>query len=247
MTKLGVNIDHTATLRQVRYRGVEDSGEPNILNMALLCEKGGADGITAHLREDRRHIVDQDIFNLQKTLKTRLNLEMANTSEMIAIAEKVQPEFVCLVPEKREELTTEGGLNVIENLKSITASCERLQSGNTINVSLFIGTELDQVKAAADSGAKYIEIHTGPFAHSFQNPSENELELDKIIKAAELARQLGLVVNAGHGLNFSNTNKLVSAYPHFYELNIGHSIVAYALVVGMEQAVRAMKNLITQS
>lgn len=244
--KLGVNIDHSATLRQVRYRGVEESGEPDVIKVALLCEHAGADGITAHLREDRRHIVDSDIYNLNKSIKTRLNLEMAITKEMAEIASEIQPAYVCLVPEKREEVTTEGGLDVRSNLDSISALSSQLQSQGSTQVSCFIDADEDQVRATADSGAKLIEIHTGPFAHSFHNSEQVNAELKKVVKTAELARNLGLVVNAGHGLNYSNVTTLVKAFPEFYELNIGHSIIAHALFVGIEKAVAEMRDLIPQ-
>ena len=244
--KLGVNIDHSATLRQVRYRGTEENGEPDIIEVALLCEKAQADGITAHLREDRRHIIDSDIYNLNKSIKTRLNLEMAITGEMVDIAHEFQPAYVCLVPEKREEVTTEGGLDVRSNLEAITTISSKLQSSGATQVSCFIDADEDQVRASADSGAKLIEIHTGPYAHSFHDPGHLKVELEKVIKAADLAHGLGLAVNAGHGLNYSNVRALIEAYPDFYELNIGHSIICRALFVGIEQAVAEMRDLIPQ-
>lgn len=244
MAKLGVNIDHAATLRQVRYRGMEACGEPDVLQIALLCEEAGADGITAHLREDRRHIVDSDIRTLRDNIRTRLNLEMANTDEMVGIASKTRPAYVCLVPEKREELTTEGGLNVLADIDGVRRTCEKLQDSLNIHVSCFINADIDQVKAVAKAGARVIEIHTGPYAEHFDDLSRRQSEIDRIREAADLAASLGIVVNAGHGLNYVNTRPLVEAWPAFYELNIGHSILSRALFTGISEAVSAMKKLV---
>ncbi len=244
MVKLGVNIDHSATLRQVRYRGMESLGEPDILEIARRCEAAGADGITAHLREDRRHIVDVDIPRLKEGIATRLNLEMANTPEMVDLAEKILPAYVCLVPEKRAELTTEGGLNVLAELASITTTCDRLQASGNIQVSCFVDADPDQIRAVADTGAKVVEIHTGPYAEHFSDPGARNRELQRIVQSAELAASLGLVVNAGHGLNYLNTAELLRAYPDFFELNIGHSIICRALLDGISKAVQDMKSIL---
>lgn len=244
MTKLGVNIDHAATLRQVRYRGKENLGEPNVIEVALLCEQSGADGITAHLREDRRHIVDKDIHELKSRIRTRLNFEMANTEEMVSIAENVRPSYICLVPEKRQEITTEGGLDVKADIHSIRTTCDRLQSRGDIQVSLFIDPDISQVEAAAKSGAKLVEFHTGQYAEHYADPDRRHDELIRLQKATRLAAEMGLVVNAGHGLNYQNTSDLVKFIPDFFELNIGHSILCRALIVGIGQAVAEMKALL---
>lgn len=244
MTKLGVNIDHAATLRQVRYRGKEHLGEPNIVEIALLCEQSGADGITAHLREDRRHIVDKDIYEIKSRIRTRLNFEMANTEEMVLIAEKVRPAYVCLVPEKRQELTTEGGLDVKADIHSIRFTCDRLQSLGDIQVSLFIDPDISQVEAAAKSGAKLVEFHTGQYAENYADPERRHDELNRLRNAAHLAAEMGLIVNAGHGLNYQNTSDLVKFVPDFFELNIGHSILCRALMIGIGPAVAEMKAIL---
>ncbi len=237
MVKLGVNIDHIATLRQVRREG-----HPDPVFAARLCEKAGADGITAHLREDRRHIQDIDIYRLRKDLKTKLNLEMAISTDIIGIALKVGPDDVCIVPEKRRELTTEGGLDVCSRIKHFSAVIKQLRSSG-INVSLFIDPEKKQVKAAKTVGADCVELHTGAYARHF-GTSKGKAELKRIRDAGKLAVSLGLVLNAGHGLDYKNV-KPVARIPGMNELNIGFSIIERALFVGLEKAVREMKKLVS--
>jgi pyridoxine 5-phosphate synthase len=232
MLKLGVNIDHIATLRQARYKaGV---GEPDPVLAAREVELAGAHGITVHLREDRRHIQDRDVRRLRQKIRTRLNLEMADVPEIVAIAVKIRPDEVCLVPEKRAEVTTEGGLNVTG--KSLPRTIARLKRAG-IAVSLFIDPHPKQVRAAADVGAEFIELHTGAYA------LRKAGELKRLIAAAELAHELGLRVNAGHGLNYQNTSDILSV-PYLETLNTGHAIVARAVFVGLRQAVREMLALI---
>ena len=234
MLKLGVNIDHVATLREARYRGL-GRGEPCPVAAALLCEKAGAHGITAHLREDRRHIQDRDVWALREKIKTRLNLEMANAPEIIAIALKLKPEIVCIVPERRLEVTTEGGLDVIAAEKSLTETRKKLNDAG-IEVSLFIAPDEAQIAASARTGSQFIELHTGAFAEEFPK-AENELQ--RLIAGAQQAHALGLRVNAGHGLNCENL-PLLFRVPHLVELNIGHSLVSRAVFAGLENAVREM-------
>jgi pyridoxine 5-phosphate synthase len=236
MAKLGLNVDHIATVRQARG-GVE----PDPVTAAALGELAGAEGITIHLREDRRHIQDRDLEILRRTVKSKLNLEMAATQEMVRIALKVKPEQVTLVPEKRQELTTEGGLDVIVNLKLITDTVKRLRDGGII-VSLFVDPNQEQVKAANKTGADYIEIHTGAYAEALTWPAQ-ERELEAIDAAIKLARKVGLGVNAGHGLNYINI-KALAAIGGIEEYNIGHSIIARALLVGLDRAVKDMVELI---
>ncbi|ABQ26903.1 pyridoxine 5'-phosphate synthase [Geotalea uraniireducens] len=236
MAKLGVNIDHVATIRQARG-GVE----PDPVAAAAIAELAGADGITIHLREDRRHIQDRDLKLLRQTVKTRLNLEMAATDEMVNIAISVKPDMCTLVPEKRQELTTEGGLDVRLNLESIKEAVQRLQDGGLI-VSLFIDPDPDQIKAADKTGADYIEIHTGAFAEARDWKSE-QAELAKIENAIKLAGKLGMGINAGHGLNYANIRK-VAALGGIEEYNIGHSIISKAVLVGLDRAVRDMVDLV---
>ncbi|HEV2613418.1 MAG TPA: pyridoxine 5'-phosphate synthase [Gammaproteobacteria bacterium] len=228
MTLLGVNIDHVATIRQTR-----GTAYPDILKAALDAEAGGADGITVHLREDRRHIQLDDVEILKKNIKTRLNLEMAATDEMVKIAQRIKPAYCCIVPEKRQELTTEGGLDVLKQEAYIKQICAALQQAG-IQVSLFIDPDNQQIDAAHRVGAPLIEIHTG------------EYNLPKIKSAAAYAQKKGLIVNAGHGLNYDNVNA-IAAIPGIYELNIGHSIVAEALFSGMKNAVHEMKRLVNIS
>lgn len=235
MLKLGVNIDHVATLREARYRGIT-TGEPSPVEAALACEAAGAHGITAHLREDRRHIQDRDVFELQKRIKTRLNFEMANAPEIVAIALKLKPHIVCLVPERRQEVTTEGGLDVARNERALLQTRKRMNAAG-IEVSLFIGPDLDQVEASARIGAQFIELHTGAYAEHFSNKRRCKIELNRLIAGAKLAHKLGLQVNAGHGLNLENL-PLLHRVPHLVELNIGHSIVSRAVFVGLKQAVK---------
>ncbi len=236
---LGVNIDHIATLRQAR-----GTLYPDPVSAAHLAEQAGADSITIHLREDRRHIQERDVRILKETLVTSMNLEMALTEEMLAIAESIKPRFCCLVPEKREELTTEGGLDVVTQLPRIKESCERLREAG-IRVSLFIDADEDQIQAAADSSAPYIEIHTGHYADAIDDKSMTE-ELKRIISAVEFASNAGLKVNAGHGLSYTNVTQ-IAAIPQILELNIGHSIISRAVLSGLPEAVREMKRLIAES
>jgi pyridoxine 5-phosphate synthase len=243
MLKLGVNIDHVATLREARYRHCEQ-GEPDPIEAALLCEDAGAHGITAHLREDRRHIQDRDIWRLRESIKTRLNFEMANADEIVGIALKVKPDIVCLVPEKRQEITTEGGLDVAANLESLTITRQRMNDAG-IDVSLFIAPDPVQIEAAAQSGSQFIELHTGTYAETFHLAAERGRELQRLVAAAELAHGLGLQVNAGHGLNYENVG-LIHQVPYLVELNIGHSIVSRAMTTGLETAVREMLQLMLQ-
>ncbi len=232
---LGVNIDHVATLRQAR-----GTRYPDPVHAAALVEEAGADGITIHLREDRRHIIDRDVFVLKETLNTRMNLEMAVTEEMLAIAEQVKPAYVCLVPEKREELTTEGGLNVVAQEAKITEACQRMAAVGT-QVSLFIDADTAQIDAAVRCGAPVIELHTGAYADA-ESSAEQIAELARIREGAAYAYGKGLVVNAGHGLNYHNVEQ-VAEIPHLNELNIGHGLIAHAVFVGLKQAVVEMKQL----
>jgi pyridoxine 5-phosphate synthase len=243
MLKLGVNIDHVATVREARYRG-RGRGEPDPVAAALASEAAGAQGITAHLREDRRHIQDRDVWELRKVIRTRLNLEMANSPEIVEIALRLKPEIVCLVPERRQEVTTEGGLDVVGNEKALTQTCKRM-SDRGIEVSLFIAPDPKQVEASVRTGAEFIELHTGSFAEHFASESEREAELNRLIVAAQQAHASGLKVNAGHGLNYQNL-KTLHRVPHLVELNIGHSIVSRALSVGMETAVKEMLALMVE-
>ena len=236
MSTLGVNIDHIANVRQARQ-----AMEPDPVQFAFLAELGGADSITVHLREDRRHIQDRDIFLLKDTIKTKLNLEMAATEEMLEISKKLLPDFVTLVPEKREEITTEGGLDVKNNQKYLKDFVSSLKSSN-IEVSAFIDPVNDQITSSGEIGFDFIELHTGKYADL--KGKEQYIELQKIIESTYYAIDLGLVVNAGHGLNYQNVEKIASIN-NMNELNIGHSIVARALAVGLEKAVREMKALIS--
>lgn len=238
MLKLGVNIDHTATLREARYKG-RGFGEPDPVAAALLCEAAGAHGITAHLREDRRHIQDRDVWALRGKIKTRLNLEMANAPEIVEIALRLKPDIVCLVPERRQEVTTEGGLDVAAAEIALTETRKRLNDAG-IEVSMFIAPEPGQIEASARAGSQFIELHTGQFAEHYPR---YEGELRRLVAGAELAHSLGLKVNAGHGLNYENL-PVIFGVPHLVELNIGHSIVSRAVLVGLEQAVRDMLGLL---
>ena len=240
MLKLGVNIDHVATLREARYRG-RTHGEPDPVAAALASEAAGAHGITAHLREDRRHMQDRDIWKLREVIKTRLNLEMAIAPEIVKIALKLKPDIVCLVPERRQEVTTEGGLEVAGNLQAITDIRKRMNDTG-IEVSLFIAPDPAQIDAAARTGSQFIELHTGSFAEAFDQDAPREAELDRLIAGAKQAHGLGLQVNAGHGLNYQNL-KTLYAVPHLVELNIGHSIISRAVTVGLTAAVKEMLGL----
>jgi len=233
MLELGVNVDHVATLREARKVSY-----PSPLEAALICEEAGAWGITAHLREDRRHMNDNDMVELVKNVQ-RLNMEMGTTEEMLTIATRIKPYSSCLVPEKREELTTEGGLNIIGDSKWIGESVQRLQESKII-VSLFIDPDKKQLDAAKASGAEYVELHTGSFANA--SGKEMRAELDRLISASEHANNIGLKVNAGHGIEYINIKGILEI-PYLRELNIGHSIVSRAVIVGMSNAVEEMINL----
>jgi len=233
--RLGVNIDHVATVRQARRAGV-----PDPLEAALLAQKAGADGITVHLREDRRHIQEHDVERLRQRIATKLNLEMAVTPAMVALAEKLGPDDACFVPEKREELTTEGGLDVVAQRVKIKDAVARLQD-RRIQVSLFIDPGAEQIEAARESGAHAIEIHTGTYCSA--TGVKREKELQAIVSAASLAQRLGLEVHGGHGLDYQNVSP-IAKIAAIVELNIGHSIIARAVMVGIEQAVREMKKLL---
>lgn len=232
MLTLGVNIDHVATIRQARR-----TVEPDPIAAAVLAELAGADGITAHLREDRRHIQERDVEILRQTVRTHLNLEMAATQEMVAIALKLKPDYVTLVPERREEVTTEGGLDVAGNLDHILGVVHELQAQD-IPVSLFIDPDPSQIEAAAETQTQFIELHTGTYANaSYQDEG---IELGSLSTACDIALELGLRINAGHGLTYWNVRP-VAELPGMEELNIGHSIMSRAILVGMERAVREMK------
>ncbi len=236
---LGVNIDHIATLRNAR-----GTSYPDPVHAAEIAERAGADGITVHLREDRRHITDRDVKILAQTIQTRMNLEMAVTDEMLDIAENIRPTYCCLVPEKREELTTEGGLDVAGNLGRMTAACERLAAAGIL-VSLFIDADRAQIDAAVAAGAPYIEIHTGQYAEA-KSLAEQQKELDILREGIEYAHNQGLIVNAGHGLHYHNV-KPIAAIPQLYELNIGHAIIARAAFDGLATAVADMRKLMIEA
>lgn len=236
---LGVNIDHIATLRNAR-----GTSYPDPIQAAFIAEQAGADGITIHLREDRRHITDRDVTLLRQTIQTRMNLEMAVTDEMLAIALKVKPEFVCLVPERRAEVTTEGGLDVLGHLAQIQRTVEKLSQIGT-KVSLFIDPDNEQIQAAAQIKAPFIEIHTGRYAEA-KTDAEIEFEYQRIKSAAIFASQLGLKVNAGHGLTYHNVG-LIASIPEIYELNIGHAIIGQALFDGLSAAVKEMKRVMLKA
>ena len=235
MIELGVNIDHVATLRQARH-----TIYPDPIDAALIAESAGADAITLHLREDRRHIQDRDVEILRERLTSRMNLESAITPEMIAIALKIKPHDICLVPERREELTTEGGLDVIKHFDSVKRVCQQLGEAG-IRVSLFINADSRQIDAAARAGAPVIEIHTGGYADALTAESQQK-QFNEIVKAVACGIDLGLKVNAGHGLHYDNVQS-IAAIPEISELNIGHAIVARAIFVGFKQAVQEMKQL----
>lgn len=236
---LGVNVDHVATLRQAR-----GTRYPDPVQAAMVAEEAGADGITVHLREDRRHIQERDVRVMMETLQTRMNLEMAVTDEMVEFALQVMPAHCCLVPEKREELTTEGGLDVAGQFDRVKTAVSRLAQAG-IEVSLFIDAEPEQIQAAKNAGAPVIEIHTGAYADA-EGESEQLAELERIKAGVILGNQLGLVVNAGHGLNYHNVEP-VAAIPGINELNIGHGIMARAIFTGLGEAVREMKRLMLQA
>lgn len=230
---LGVNIDHVATLRQAR-----GTTYPDPVKAALICEQAGAEGITLHLREDRRHIQDDDVRRMRPVLTTRMNLEIAVTDEMVAFAKEIQPHHVCFVPEKRQEITTEGGLDVLGHFEDVKAATQALTAIGC-DVSLFIDPDFAQIDAAIACGAPTIELHTGAYADA-KTAEAQQIELERIIKGTEYAASKGLVVNAGHGLNLDNV-AAIAAIPQIHELNIGHSIIAESVFVGLEQAVKDMK------
>jgi pyridoxine 5-phosphate synthase len=242
MILLGVNIDHCATLRQARYRDAGSTTgravEPDPVTFALLAERAGADGITVHLREDRRHIQERDVWRLRESIATRLNLEMACTPAMTEFALKLKPDFVCLVPENRQEVTTEGGLDVVGNRDRVAATVEALNAAG-IKVSLFIDPDEPQIELGAKLHAPFVELHTGAYANSYHSP-RRAAEFQRLRLGAVRAHDLGMVVNAGHGINYVNIAD-ARTLPHLHELNIGHSIVSRALFTGVEEAVREMK------
>src|SRR5256885_11777356 len=237
--RLGVNIDHVATLRQARYATMPESknAEPDPLVAAALCERAGALGIVAHLRSDRRHIQNRDIERLRENIMTKLNLEMGNTPEIVDVALKIVPDEVCLVPEKREEVTTEGGLDVIANRKELDPTIKRLQSAG-IRVSLFVDPTLEQIDAAHELAVEMVELHTGKLANAFSEKIQKQ-EVENLQAAAKAAHELKLQVNAGHGINYNNI-EFVHKIPYLTELNIGHSIISRAVFVGIENAVQEM-------
>ena len=242
MILLGVNIDHCATLRQARYR---ESGrvcggnvEPDPVALAEQAERAGGDGITVHLREDRRHIQERDVWRLREAIATRLNLEMACTPAMTELALKLKPNSVCLVPENRREVTTEGGLDVVGSEDRVRAVVEAMQAAG-IATSLFISPDEAQIERSAQLKSPWIELHTGAYAEAYDSP-QRQTQFDRLRRGEALAHQLGLVVNAGHGINYVNIAE-VRTLPHLHELNIGHSIMARALFTGIEEAVRELK------
>lgn len=240
--RLGVNIDHAATLRQARYRAYErlrgEMVEPDPVSLALLAERAGADGITVHPREDARHIQRGDVQLLKEVLQVPLNMEMACTDRMLAFALEIRPHTVCLVPEKREEVSTEGGLNVLQHEKWITENVGRLLEAG-VRTSLFIDPETEQIEAAARTGAAFIELHTGSFANAYYSEA-GEAEARRLEAATELGQRLELIVNMGHGINYTNIER-VRGIPGIYEMNIGHSILSRALFTGIAEAVREMQ------
>jgi len=242
---LGVNVDHVATVRQARYRehalDYGDEVEPDCVEFALLCEQSGADGITMHLREDRRHVQDSDVQRARAQIATRLNLEMACTQEMIDYALQLKPDSVCLVPESREEITTEGGLDVVGQ-KSRVGEVIAAMSEVGIITSLFIDPDAAQIEASAELKSPWVELHTGAYGNAYFHEGRNQ-ELDTLRKGAEFAHSLGLIVNAGHGINYTNAAE-VATIPYLHELNIGHSIISRSLFVGVDQAVREMNALL---
>ncbi len=238
---LGMNIDHVATLRQARYATMlaSSNAEPSIVAAALVAKAGGADSITMHVRGDRRHVQVEDVFAVQDACDLPLNLEMANTSEMLALALEVKPAFVCLVPENREEITTEGGLDVASQVEELRSTVESIQAAGS-KVSMFVDPDPEQIEASAAVRAEIVELHTGCFANAVG--AQREDELARLVSASRQGYELGLQINAGHGINYENLEPLFRI-PHLVELNTGHSIVSRALSVGMEQAVREMVSL----
>jgi pyridoxine 5-phosphate synthase len=243
--KLGVNIDHIATLRQARYASTPDSknAEPDPVVAASICERAGASGITVHLRTDQRHIQRRDVERLRANIMTKLNLEMSNTPEIVNFALRLQPDEVCLVPEKREEITTEGGLDLVRHERELASTIKRLQAGG-IRVSLFINPERAQIKTATRLKADIVELHTGGLANAYTDKVERQ-ELERLREAAQEALAAGLQINAGHGINYRNI-KLIHEVPHLTELNIGHAIVSRGIFFGIEKAVREMLALMQE-
>jgi pyridoxine 5-phosphate synthase len=237
--RLGVNIDHVATLRQARYATMPDSknAEPDPIAIAGVCERAGAHGITAHLRADRRHMQDRDLQRLRETVVTKLNLEMGNTPEIIDFALRIVPDEVCLVPEKRQEITTEGGLDLVAHARELAPTMKRLHAAG-IRVSMFIDPEREQIDAAVELGADIVELHTGKLANAFTDKFQKQ-ELERLRSAAIRAANFNLQVNAGHGINYLNIAQ-IHKVPKLTELNIGHSIVSRATFVGFDGAVREM-------
>jgi pyridoxine 5-phosphate synthase len=240
---LGVNIDHAATLRQARYRAEPETCgrfiEPDPVELALAAERAGTDGITVHLREDRRHIQERDVWRLRESIKTRLNLEMACTDAMVAFALKLKPEYACLVPENRTEVTTEGGLDVTGQRNRVRDTVAALTAAG-IKTSLFIGPDEASIEAAAEMKSPFVELHTGAYANAYFTPATAAAEFERLRKAAALGQRLGLAVNAGHGINYVNIAE-VRTIPGLHELNIGHSILSRALLTGIDEAVREMR------
>jgi pyridoxine 5-phosphate synthase len=243
MLLLGVNIDHCATVRQARYRHARTTSggvvEPDPVTLAALAERAGADGITVHLREDRRHIQERDVWRLRESIATRLNFEMACTPAMTEFALKLKPHSVCLVPENREEITTEGGLDVVHNRSRVQACVDAMNAAG-IRTSLFIDPDETQIQISAELGAPWIELHTGAYASAYDDTANQTKEFHRLRLGAVQAHELGLVVNAGHGINYVNIAD-VRTLPHLHELNIGHSIISRALFTGIDEAVREMK------
>ncbi len=243
MILLGVNIDHCATLRQARYRDNDatcgGAVEPDPVLLAQLCERAGADGITVHLREDRRHIQERDVWRLRESIATRLNLEMACTPAMTELALKLKPDSVCLVPESRQEITTEGGLDVVSNRERVAAVVDAMNEAG-IKTSLFIDPDEPQIECSSKLKAPWVELHTGAYANAYFDEKKRAREFQRLRIGAVRARDLGLVVNAGHGINYVNIAEL-RGLPHLHELNIGHSIMSRAIFTGIEEAVREMK------
>ena len=241
--KLGVNIDHVATLRQARYKGFSHNVEPDLVQAANSAVKGGADSITVHLREDRRHIQDKDVYDIRKLIDKPLNLEMANVSSVLQEALKILPDYICLVPEKREELTTEGGLDVVANYNALKETTKIIQDKGIL-VSYFIDPDFEQIKLAADCKADMIELHTGKFANAI-DPSEVECQLQRLIESSNKAHALDLIVNAGHGINTANVNLLFDV-PHLNELNVGHHLISNSIISGIENSVKVFKKIMSQ-
>lgn len=242
---LGVNIDHIATIRQARFREMEENCgkmiEPDPILLALLAEKAGADGITVHPREDQRHIQRADVVRMRATIQTRLNMEMAATDDMLEFALQVKPDTICLVPENREEVSTEGGLDVAGQFTRIERITKAAQEEG-VEVSLFIDPVTEQIQAAADMGAEYIELHTGAYANAYYDKAARKAEFRRLIEGANLGHEKGLIVNAGHGINYVNIHE-VKQLPHLHELNIGHSIISRSVFYGIDEAVREMAAL----